>query len=1004
MKQKIAFTLFALLIAATATAQITVVNMIPASRSGETNQDAEPGLSVNPSNPQQIAATAFTWDNLAGSPNVTDVAPTFYSTNGGLTWDMAMNIPSKIGAMNPTGDINLHFSASPSGTTSMLYAGILHSNDYDMWTLRCPDYRTNVVMTKIDTRTKNVDQPHVTAITSLHGDAGKDHLFVGFNNGWGMVSPDGHTASVVWTLDAVAASLGSMTLTPVEARDTGPPDQDGASNVVVAHPDGTVYAIFYGWRDWGAGGMGGAHAITDVVVVRDDKNGNDNFTDLKSGGVAGVQVVANQIMQWGGYMATNRISSSNTMIAVDPNNSSRVYIAWADQPGNVDTQTLHVRMSTDRGATWSPDLITVPDAINPGLAVNSHGTVAFVYQRLVGGLQWWTFFHRTTDAAGTVFDAGVKLSKADAGNPQPAGQPYLGDYLQLRAHGRDFYGIFSASNVPDMANFPLNVQYQRYADFATHTLYADPAKTMPVAVSIDPFFFHSVELAPSDDYYVRDWTDSVSSGDDGAEPSTHAKFYKTSDVWNRRGTLTGEPFPNDQPASEDAGNGMDIIGDNWAFARVRRNAAADAGSVTAHFVVSPFGTGSNFFDDSTYPGLDLSAPDPPALNFAAGELGPKITEAYHWHLDPIASTHLCLGVQIDSTLDHPLDPPLVGHAPGWGSGTDLMVLNDNNKAQRNLGLSTTPARGVGFIKVGSWALIHNAATFTRDMTLQYDPGRFGERAQIKVFGGDVRGNTIVLPRMRPGENRWIEILLPANAMSEGSWDAADVIELKNDQPVNGFAIGVRAGSMDQVVRDTLLNASSSFNRIGALYANKTAAKVADDFRSKDQKDFVTLVKSDLNQIAKVLDDLGGNDPFDTRQLLEDVRTAVKGGDAGAVAMTLTTLANALDSRTTMIELAKGNRADIPQTVRWEKDLLADARFARLECVPALLADGRAFEARNATWRDYPAFMSRATGCLAEAARVADVNVQPALEEIRSFPNDATHLQHAHASILNAMTP
>jgi len=661
-------------------------------------------------------------------------------------------------------------------------------------------------------------------------------------------------------------------------------------------------------------------------------------------------------------------------------------------------------VSTNRGVSWSPDLLTIPDAINPALAVNSHGKIALVYQQLVNNSQWWTIFRRTNNAAGTTFDAGVVLSKQDMGNPAPVRQPYLGDYLQLRAYGRDFYGIFSASNYPDKNDFPENVQYQRYADFATHTLYADPMKTMPVAVSIDPFFFHSVELAPSDDYYVRDWTDSASSGDDGAEPSTHGKFFKTSDVWNRRGTLTGEPFADDQPASEDAGNGMDIIGDNWAFARVRRNASADAGSVTAHFVVSPFGTGSNYADDSTTPGLDMSAPDPPALDFAAGELGPKITEAYHWHLDPIASTHLCLGVQIDSALDHSLDPPLVGHAPGWGSGTDLMVLNDNNKAQRNLGLSTTPARGVGFIKVGGWALIHNAATFTRDMTLEVDLGRFGERAQIKVIGGEVRGNTIVLPRMRPGENRWMEILLPADAMSEGSWDAADVIELKNDQPVSGFAIGVRAGSMDQVVRDTLLNASSSFNRIGTLYGSKAAARVADDFRSSDQRDFVTLVTSDIDPIAQVLDDLGSNDPFDTQQLLDDVRRATRGGDAGAVAMTLTTLANALDSRTTMIELAKGNRADIPQTVRWENDLLADARFARLECVAPLLADGRAFEARNATWRDYPAFISRATGCLTEAARVAGADIQAAVEEIRTFPNDATRLQHAHASILNAMTP
>jgi len=41
-------------------AQVTLVNMTPQSRSGETNQDSEPHIAVNPSNPQQLVSTAFT--------------------------------------------------------------------------------------------------------------------------------------------------------------------------------------------------------------------------------------------------------------------------------------------------------------------------------------------------------------------------------------------------------------------------------------------------------------------------------------------------------------------------------------------------------------------------------------------------------------------------------------------------------------------------------------------------------------------------------------------------------------------------------------------------------------------------------------------------------------------------------------------------------------------------------------------------------------------------------
>jgi hypothetical protein len=59
---------------------VTVVNMIPKVLSGETNQDSEPNLAVNPNNPLQIAATAFTPNPSGGS-----LASIFISNDGGRT-------------------------------------------------------------------------------------------------------------------------------------------------------------------------------------------------------------------------------------------------------------------------------------------------------------------------------------------------------------------------------------------------------------------------------------------------------------------------------------------------------------------------------------------------------------------------------------------------------------------------------------------------------------------------------------------------------------------------------------------------------------------------------------------------------------------------------------------------------------------------------------------------------------------------------------------------------
>src|SRR5713101_74635 len=94
--------------AAAAAATVLLVNMIPQSLSGETNQDSEPNLAVNPANPLQIAGSAFT-PNPTGTGN----APIFVSTNGGTTWVLNTTVPSAVS----THDITLKFA----GTSNRLF-------------------------------------------------------------------------------------------------------------------------------------------------------------------------------------------------------------------------------------------------------------------------------------------------------------------------------------------------------------------------------------------------------------------------------------------------------------------------------------------------------------------------------------------------------------------------------------------------------------------------------------------------------------------------------------------------------------------------------------------------------------------------------------------------------------------------------------------------------------------------------------------------------------------
>src|SRR5262249_4329792 len=63
--------------------RVMVVNIIPQSLSGERHHDSEPNLAVNPANPLQMAASAFT-PNPTGAGN----APIYVSHDGGQTWTL----------------------------------------------------------------------------------------------------------------------------------------------------------------------------------------------------------------------------------------------------------------------------------------------------------------------------------------------------------------------------------------------------------------------------------------------------------------------------------------------------------------------------------------------------------------------------------------------------------------------------------------------------------------------------------------------------------------------------------------------------------------------------------------------------------------------------------------------------------------------------------------------------------------------------------------------------
>ncbi len=319
---------------------IKVVDLIPASLSGETNQDSEPFLAVQAVNPQIMVASAFTPNPFSASGN----APVYISEDGGVTWVLSAITP----VQRMTCDITHAMPTGENHPRGDLHAGTLACASFiTLDESESNDVSVNAVMNVQSTRT-NVDQPFVRAL----GISNTDHIYVGLND---FNQPNGHTATVDVSVDG-GATYKSV---PIEARKTS--GQDGPSVRPAVAGDNTVYAAFFGWRKFS-----GTVATSDVVVVRDDTGG---------AGPNPFQALKDPSDKLPGRIVVQRVT-----LHVRRSTDRGVTWSKADLP--------HA---------------TIRNATNIALAVANNGTVGLLYQQLSGG-RWVTHIVQSRDAFATVQD------------------------------------------------------------------------------------------------------------------------------------------------------------------------------------------------------------------------------------------------------------------------------------------------------------------------------------------------------------------------------------------------------------------------------------------------------------------------------------------------------------------------------------------------------------------------------------------------------------------------
>jgi len=990
--------------------QVQLVDVIPALYSNETNTDSEPNVAVNPAKPTDVVVTAFT--PCPAMISTTD-APIYFSTDGGSTWQLNCIFPGNDPTYG-TNDGNIRFA----GASGVLYAGILTAQVFlQMDLLRTADFTSPTEMTTLVSRGPE-DQPYTEA-AGYYG----DHVLVGNNNvalGTFNGGTSGKTASVDWSTDAsTAPAPAGFTTNVLETRDTCGQDPPPVRPAI--HINGTVYVIYY--RNQTGSPCFGSSNTVDVVVARDDNFGQGGYSAIVDGdGLAGVRVVQGVSVVWAGAMGNERLQGSQLSIAVDPNNSNTVYVSWAD--GTSASYTLHVRHSTNGGVTWdSSDLKSVSPADNPALAVNKDGLVGFLYQKYVssgtcqtgGGAAacWETHFETYNGSTWT------DLPHPLANTPDNAGSFPLGDYEHVMAVGRDFYGAFSASNYPDNANFYTGVQYLRYVDWSAHKLYADAGHTAAVTPSVDPFFFHISELQPYQQFYVRDWTDSPTSHDNGEEPSTNGNWWTTGDVWNRLTNTNGGFNANDQPNSQNAQDHVSVTAHNYAFVRVHRNQAAPGGSgsinVSARFLYADYGLGVPYQDVSTTPTVTLTFARADTVQTLADGAGVR------WDLPLTRSTHICMAVEISAPNDS-YSPELAGRAPGWPT-TDWTIPADNEKAQRNMDLPPMASGSAGTMSFHP--IVHNAAPFQRDMALQYSvPPAILERLegpQLGVVGGDMQPlrseGTLVLHNMQPGENRWLDLSFSASNAQVGETLPITVKEFFGDAELNGITIAAQPVPVSDMILNDLALHRGAFARLNASFGVRDA-KAQSEAASKllsggsvSDTQYTDFLDQNLvaisNIVAELIASQKASDFFGLKPALANLQTSLSSGDTGLTANMHAALLTKLDAFQTMLQKQQGDPADILQMVMWQKKLYSTVpRLSSLKAARHVIEESdefiNSYDHPGPHEEMYSHMLRELRGALhetAEALECEKLHLEPLVDDIEHHLSQTGPLEKAHRAFL-----
>lgn len=415
-----------------------VNNTSPTLTNTDTANDGETNIAINPANPNEVVITAFSGSWGANSP-------LWHSLDGGQTWTKQFTVPVPTGFGNGCPcDQSVDYGRGNRMSGTFLKTNIFSGTTTDPTMSGSWNWLVSGGLAQVTNSTAvgdgNADQPWLL-VNPAPGNPAQDNVYVAYDDFNG--GPDMRVA--------VAAGSNPPNFAIDNSSGTSTSGINPGHRLAEDPVSGAIYSLFQ--RRTGNGDDDSKNI--DYMLNRSTDGGANWTLNGNAGGI----IVGNgdSTQPYPKFGGVNALLGGADHAAVDPATGDVYYVYGSRDSGTNNNRLAIRRLTSDGmgGLTVGSQVFVngqVQSAI-PSVAVNSDGVVGvfyYTYNGDVGGFPQFTArLALSTDQAAS-FGTDIALhtfasSAVDDGGGSTTKQRVLGDYMQMKAVGKAFFGSYTGN-------------------------------------------------------------------------------------------------------------------------------------------------------------------------------------------------------------------------------------------------------------------------------------------------------------------------------------------------------------------------------------------------------------------------------------------------------------------------------------------------------------------------------------------------------------------------------